>query len=201
MMNQAIVRTQWFRYGCSLTVAVLLCACNPFGPTQRQWTEDVVLDDGSTIVVKRTVKFNETDALGGGAHNTIEKEATIAFTGDLASLPAWSQALMGMVLYRDATQNGQWVIVATTTTCDIWSARGEPRSQYWEFRLGSQGWREVPLTAASIDRPTNLYKGYNSLKASHVTPELRRQYDELAAKSYLFVRAQAKSNCPPTRIR
>jgi hypothetical protein len=190
---------QWFRVLCVAGAAVWLCACGFFGPTERRWTEDVVLDDGSTIVVKRTVKFNETDALGGGAHNTIEQEATIAFTGNLAGLPNWSAALVAMVLYRDATRGGQWVIVATTTTCDIWSARGEPRPPYWEFRLGPEGWQEVPLSPTSIDRPTNLYKGYNSLETSHVTEDDRKLYDRYASPEYLTVQAKAKWNCWPTR--
>jgi hypothetical protein len=169
------------------------------GPTERKWMEDVVLDDGSTIVVKRTVKFNETNALGGGAHNTIEKEATISFTGTLASLPTWSQALMGMVMYRDATKNGQWVVVATTTTCPVWNARGEPRPPYWEFRLTSAGWQEVPLSAASIGRPTNLHKGYNSLDElfdpQHVTPSDRLLYDRDASPEYRSIQANAQWNC------
>jgi hypothetical protein len=165
-----------------------------FAPTHRTWMEDVLLEDGSTIVVKRGVTFREEG--GGGTYNAIEQEATIAFTGEYAGLPRWSAPLMAMVLYRDATRGGQWVIVATTTTCDIWSARGEPRPPYWEFRLGKEGWTEVPLSPTSIDRPTNLYKGYNMLKESHVTPEQRNEYDKYASDRYRFVSAKARSSCP-----
>jgi hypothetical protein len=188
----------WGKVFGILGLGLLVYLVANIGPTTRRWTEDVVFDDGSSIVVKRTVKFRETNALGGGAHNTIEQEATIAFTGELASLPTWNYPLVGMVMYRDATKNGQWVIVATTTTCAIWSTHGAPRPPYWEFRLGANGWQEVPLSATSIDRPTNLFENYNVLKKSHVTSEFRRKSQRGASDRYLFVRAQAKSNCPPT---
>lgn len=77
--------------------ALGLVACG--GPTTRHWTEDVLLDDGSTVVVERSVAFN-----------AVETEATLAFTGKESGLPVWSAPLMALLLYRDpATQ--EWVIV------------------------------------------------------------------------------------------
>jgi hypothetical protein len=172
---------------------------NLVGPTHRSWTEDVLLEDGLSIVVKRSVTLNESNSWSGDAHNATELEATIAFTGELKGLPVWSVPLMALVLYRDAAAQGQWVVVATTTTCDVWSARGEPRPPYWEFRLGEAGWQETPLSASSLGRSTNLYLRYNILKARHVTVGDRERANQIAAPRYLDVLATAKSNCWSTQ--
>src|SRR4051812_12036740 len=68
------------------------------GLTEREWTEDVLLDDGSNIVVVRTALFRETSSLGGGAYNAVEKDASLSFTGELAQLPAWHAPLIAMLL-------------------------------------------------------------------------------------------------------
>lgn len=170
------------------------------GPTHRSWTEDVLLEDGSSIVVKRSVTINESNSWSGDAYNVTELEATIAFTGELKGLPVWSVPLRALVLYRDAAAQGQWVVVATTTTCDVWTARGEPRPPYWEFRLREAGWQETPLSESSLGRPTNLYLRYNILKARHVTVADRERANAVAAPEYLAVLKSYKSNCWSTKI-
>jgi hypothetical protein len=171
------------------------------GPKHRSWTEDVLLEDGSTIVVKRSVTFSESNSWSGDAYNATELSATIAFTGSQQNLPAWSIPLMPLVLYRDTTAQSQWVLVAATTTCEVWNARAEPRPPYWEFRLGQTGWQEVPLSAASVGRPTNLYLPYNVLKARHVTVADRVRENQIAIPTYLSIQAKATADwyCPPTK--
>lgn len=175
-----------------------LVACG--GPTTRHWTEDVLLDDGSTIVVERSVTFNETNSLAGDTYNAVETEATLAFTGDLAGLPVWSAPLMALLLYRDQTRAGQWVIVATTTSCHVWNLRGEPPSMYWEYRLGPQGWQEVMLSPTSIGRRTNLLFSYQqNLGARHITVADReaRESDTRIAKTYREILAVQEYPCTP----
>jgi hypothetical protein len=183
----------------SAAVGVTLCACNPIGARTANWTEDVALEDGTTLVIKRTVTFTESGALGGGAYNSTELASTMTFTGSLASLPMWSVPLEPMVLYRDRSKNGQWVIVATTTTCDIWNRRGEPKPPYWEFRLGALGWEEEPVSPTSFDRPANLFQDYTRLDelydSHYVHPGETRASIEQAGEQYRNVSAQAHSNC------
>ncbi len=184
---------------CIVAVAAGLTGCNPFGASKKEWTEDVTLDDGFTLVVKRMVKFKESNSWSGDAYNSTEQASTMNFTGTLASLPPWDVPLEPMVLYRDATKNGQWVIVATTTTCDVWNRRGEPRPPYWEFRLGARGWQEVPLSQSSYDRPTNLYLNYTRLDelydSHHVPTGEAWATIKDAEPQYRYVWPQAKSNC------
>ena len=168
------------------------------GPTERRWTEEVLLDDGRTVVVERSVAFNETSAWGGDAYNAVETEATLAFTGDLAGLPVWSAPLMALLLYRDQTRGGQWVIVATTTSCHVWNLRGEPPSLYWEYRLGPQGWQEVMLSPTSIGRKTNLLFSYQQkLGTRHITAADRaaRESDTRIARRFVDIQGTQQVNC------
>lgn len=182
---------------CVATLGALgLVACG--GPTTRHWTEDVLLDDGSTVVVERSVAFNETNSWGGDAYNAVETEATLAFTGDLSGLPEWSAPLMALLLYRDQTRGGQWVIVATTTSCYVWNLRGEPPSMYWEYRLGPQGWQEVMLSPTSVGRTANLLHRYQQkLGTRHITAADRaaRESDTRIARRFVVIEGTQQVNC------
>lgn len=189
-------------------VTVLLCtfvsACerinfdDPPKPVQRVWSEDVRLDDGSTMVVKRSVTFMESNSLAGDTYNAVETESTITFTGELAALPPWSQALLALVLYRDHDTK-EWTVVATTTSCEVWSRRSEPRPVYWEFRLRPQGWQEVPLSSTSAERAANLFTGYvdASQLLPHVTVAMtqKRNADGRVGSNYLRVDMKMKIYC------
>ena len=150
------------RYSLSFVVMVaataVLVGCSA-KVTTKEWVEEVQFDDGSMIRIQREVTFNETNALGGGAYNSVEQASTLKFTGDLAGLPAWSVPLLAHTLYRDAATM-DWVVVAITSSCDVWHALGAPNPPYWEFRLGATGWREVPLSSASVGRRSNLLRRY-----------------------------------------
>jgi hypothetical protein len=159
-----------------LALIVCLSSCGFGGPTQKKWTEDVLLDDGSTIVIKRTATFMESSAWSGGSYSAVESGATLAFTGTLETLSAWTVPLIPMVLYKDPAARGQWVIVATTTSCEVWNARGGPVPPYWEYRLTDNDWKEVSLSESSLDRPANLFTGYTVLESRHVTVQEQQAY-------------------------
>lgn len=175
-------------------------------PKTRQWTEDVLLDDGSTIVVKRSVTFRETNSWSGDAYNAVERDATLAFTGELANLPRWQAPLMALLLYRDSATN-EWVIVGTTTSCDQWNLLGAPRvlylpdrpnTMYWEYRLGQGGWYEAQISRASIGRPVNLLHRYQrDLGTDHVTVALRQgiESDPGIGERFASILELPKVNC------
>lgn len=162
-----------------ISLACLLSACGggPPQPEMREWTEDVLLSPGRTIQVKRTVAFDESNSLSGDAYNAVEREATIAFTGELAYLPVWRQPLMALVLYQDSS-NEEWVIVATSTSCEVWRARGKPEPLYWEFRLVSGSWMETALSPESVGKPANLLHRYRRESDDpYITVEDRRRLE------------------------
>ena len=147
----------------AVSVVAFFCVvgCDWAGGSERRWTEDVKLDDGSIIKIERMVSFSESDALGGGVYNLVESDASLKFSGDLASLPVWRFPWKALVLYRN-DDPGRWTIVATTTSCEVWLRNGRPIPMYWQFELFEDGWREVPLSKSSIGKKTNLFFDYES---------------------------------------
>ena len=142
-------------------IAIALTACTGADREERRWTEDVLLDDGTVVQVERHVIFDETNALGGGVYNAVERKATLRFTGELAALPAWDHPRMALVLYRDKNSRN-WKIVAASTSCRVWRSDGEPRPPYWEYELLAGQWQRVPLSEESIGRSPNLFYRYES---------------------------------------
>lgn len=168
-----------------IALFVILCglsacdALSPPKPKEYTWTEDVALDAGS-IRVRRVVGSQESNSWSGDAHEAIETLSRIEFMNELASLPSWSEVLRPIVLYRDAT-TGEWVVVASTSSCDVWRAAGKPKPPYWEYRLQADGWNRVSLSDVSLGRKANLAQAYKSVAAAgHLTPQLRAELDPSA---------------------
>ena len=185
----------------SMATITVLWGCTGDGIVEREWYEDVLLDDGSTIVVKRSVSFKESNSWSGDAYNAIEQSATISFTGSMASLPTWGAPLIALLLYRDKISD-QWVIVAATSSCDVWNDRGFPPSRYWEYRLVGGSWQEVPLTSGSKGRAVNLLHRYQDrLPSEHITiaDRLKLESDVRIAKKYRSIDVkEASRNCQLT---
>jgi len=154
-----------------LAVSILLTAC---GKKHIEWTEDLPLDDGGSILIERSITFQETSSWAGDASDSVETDARIRFTGALSALPEWRQPLMALAMYQDKVTK-EWVIVASTTSCDVWRQRGKPKPSYWEFRLDHQAWREVKLSGTSVGRTSNLLFENRRLEASHVTADYKRR--------------------------
>jgi hypothetical protein len=136
------------------------------GHRERAWSEDVDID-GRTAVIDRRVRFKVSDSLAGDAYNKTETSSTLSFRDDLSELPDWNVPLIPLLLYRDSATR-EWVIVATTSDCHVWSQRGSPDRPYWEYRLKGATWAEVPLSETSVGRKTNLYFKYDKEVPKHV---------------------------------
>ncbi|MFO1401337.1 MAG: hypothetical protein U1F30_09025 [Steroidobacteraceae bacterium] len=152
----------------------------------RAWTEDVRLDDGSTVRVRRTATLRITNSWVGDNYNAVELDATLVFADGQKSLPVWSAQRIAMVLYRDAATR-EWVLVTTTTSCQIWERNGKPKPPYWEYRLRENGWQQVPLSAASIGRPANLLHVYDKELPDRIIRDAEReqlQGDKRIAREY-----------------
>jgi hypothetical protein len=162
---------------CWIALMVLAACEQPRsrGLVERAWTEDVQMDDGSSIQVRRTAKLNITNSWAGDAYNAVEVEATLMFMGELSGLPRWSAPQIALVLYRDR-DTGEWTLVTTTTSCEIWERNGKPKPPYWEYRLKAEGWVAMPLSSTSIGRPANLLHIYDKqLPGNHITEVEREQ--------------------------
>jgi hypothetical protein len=171
---------------CAGLLACVLSGCGPTGPKDIVWTEDVDLPDGRTIMVKRMERAFEHFSASGDTGLIERSDAALAFTGPLAKLPQWRYPLIALVLYQDANQ--QWVLVATTTDCDVWRAHGKPRPLYWEFRLNehNNGWQEAPLSPASIGLQANLIMSPEVAGRAHVTVKDRRAAQAASSADRLY---------------
>ncbi|WP_116812335.1 hypothetical protein [Steroidobacter cummioxidans] len=167
---------------CGLTACDAL---SPPAPKQYTWTEDVTLDS-SSIRVRRVVAISESNSWSGDAHSVVETGSRIEFMDALASLPQWTETLRPIVLYRDM-DTSEWVVVASTSSCDVWRQAGKPKPPYWEYRLREHHWERVPLSETSLGRRANLAQSYRAVAgAGHLTPELRAQLDSPAGRFRTF---------------
>jgi len=197
-MNNCLNRSNARRVLFSVLVAIAMIpvgACS--GTVERHWSEEVSLDDGTVIVIDRYVKFRETNSLAGDAYGSTDLKSTLAFVGDLSKLPSWDVPLFPLVLYRDE-RSGEWVVVATSSNCEVWEERGSPKPPYWEYRLKSDKWVQSSLSEMSLDRKTNLFFNYEpNLPAGKLSLDLKDQiikHNDFA-KDYLSIRRDAKTNC------
>lgn len=143
-----------------------LGGCERYGDKQRTWTEDVALDDGTQVKIKRHVRFTDHNSWSGDAYGATDTEGTLEITATGTALPKWSAPLIPLVLYGDG---GEWVLVTKTSDCAVWRKRGGPRPPYWEFRLRDGQWVETPLSESSIGRRTNLFFRFREQVPRRVT--------------------------------
>jgi hypothetical protein len=177
-----------------IVIALLSAACDS---GNRSWSEEVALDDGTVITIDRHVEQLMSSAIGGSAFSATETTSTLAFRGDLAALPQWNVPLMPLVLYRDS-ESAEWVIVATSTTCEVWYRRGMPEGHYWEFRLRGTEWIEVPLSEMSFGRRTNLLFEYaEPLPAKHITLSTKGQLNSGDQLEMFHVVQRGVRGCAP----
>jgi hypothetical protein len=186
-------------FAATLVFLATLGACERLtGHAVRDWSEDVLLDDGRTVTIDRHVEFDSSNSMAGDAYSSRESKSTMTFHDDLATLPPWNFPLVAMVLYQDPATS-QWVVVATTSNCDTWSDWHEPQPMYWEFRSQGAGWNEAPISERSFGRKTNLFIGYEArLSTNHITVAMTAQYmaHTPVVERYRLVRSDALSNCP-----
>ena len=166
------------------------------GVATRQWTEDVRLADGSLVIVERHTRIEQS--------HTIELDASMKFTGQLAQLPEWRGPLAPLVLYED--QSGrEWVIVATTSRCEIFYQRGPPRyrfaadrpvTTYFEFRTRNGAWVQTPLSAESIGQRANLFVLFEKLdRRPRLTVAAKEQLQLGLGPRYRSVLERPQYNC------
>lgn len=87
----------------TLLLCLLLSACDP----RLKWNEQVQLQSGEVIVIKRTAKFSENWIVGGGG-GSFNKGMTIEFSkpNKPDNPTIWNALYVPMVLDRDPETNG-----------------------------------------------------------------------------------------------
>ena len=149
------------RWGYTLTLlaASLLCAC---GKNRIEWKEEVKLQSGEVVQLKRTAKskdFGEVGGPGGWENEGMTVEIIRPISVDNPTM--WSARFVPLVFDRDAT-NGEWFMVATFNSCTSWYELGRPKLPYTEFRFKAGQWVQQPLSPQFIGRDGNMLTDIHS---------------------------------------
>jgi hypothetical protein len=133
-----------------------------YGTNSFSWNEEVQLQSGEVIVVKRTAKakpFGEIGGPGGWENEGMTIEIVKPKRAD--NPPQWAAKFVPMIFDRDPT-TGEWFVVASFYSCESWYGLGKPKLPYLEFRLKEGKWEQQPLSATQFGREANMLTSISS---------------------------------------
>ncbi|MDY0745769.1 hypothetical protein SNE35_14715 [Paucibacter sp. R3-3] len=142
-----------FRGLVAIFLSLVLAAC---GDKTYAWREQVLLQDGTRVLVDRTARFSENWVAGGGG-GSVNKGMTLRVVqGPTLTLPpVWDDRFVPIVLELDAS-TGEWVIVATFFHCDSWYELGRPPLPYAEYRYRDGRWTRQALLKHWVGHSANV---------------------------------------------
>lgn len=172
---------------------LLLTGC---GKVEITWTEDLVLEDGRSLLLHRSAQGKTIGELGGaGGWEATQMTLEIATPKSPLNPPTWSQRWVPMLFDYDA-QTKEWFLVATFYTCTDWYDLGRPKLPYVEYRARNGRWEEVPLSPALFGRKSNLLTGMRADgKPQHVTVEFKTLRNGGAGDSYKKILNKWNTSC------
>jgi hypothetical protein len=184
---------------CSLTPILLFlicvvlagCATKPF-----EWKEQVKLQSGEIIIVKRTAKQGRSLGELGGPGGWEPSVMTLEIDDDrIGKPPVWRFSFVPMLFDYDVEKN-EWFVVATFYTCKPWYDLGRPELPYVEYRARGDKWERVPLSSDLLGRKANLLTGVSSGgEPPLVTLEYKEEKDSRAAKKYKVILDSWHTTC------
>lgn len=127
-----------------------------FSDPRIYWREEVQLQSGEVIVIKRTAQFSENWIAGGGG-GSFNRGMTIDF--DSPNKPdnptIWNSLYDPLIIDKDPISK-EWLIIATFTHCDGWYKIGRPKLPYTEYVFRNGKWEQHALNPQFIGRLVNL---------------------------------------------
>lgn len=157
MRNRPLLWRQSLMIFMILTVEISTSSCARFlGVGGHSWQEEVLLHDGSKIVIERTVER-------GGRHEVGQppsiKEQTIVFTlpGSKTRMTWTSEygediGRTNFVLLAVHVLNGTPYLVTEPNLCLSYNKWGRPNPPYVVFKYDGTAWQRIPL----VDLPTEF---------------------------------------------
>ena len=139
-----------------VVVAAFLVACDS---RPLEWTEEVRLQSGEVIVVKRTAKL-KGNAIAGGGGGSFNDGMTVQIIQPAKpdNPGVWSARFVPLVFDRDPASK-EWFMVATFFHCDSWIELGRPKLPYAEYRYRNGQWLQQALSAQSFGLAANMFTG------------------------------------------
>ena len=137
-----------------LLSAALLSGCGESVPAETSWREEVQLEDGTKIWVRRTVVGEAYTELGGYGEYQVSKEVLEVINAPgLGKPPVWSAKWRTLVLDRD--KDGVWYIVVSPVDREGW-ANLHTKLLYAQFKAIDGQWRQVEIDPTLHARDANL---------------------------------------------
>ena len=135
---------------------------------EQTWTEEVLLDSGEVVTVRRRIYKDE---------NTKLKTELTVLTGSQLPLPTvWrNKAIVPMILdYNE--ESGHWSLVASWFSGQYLIEPQEHDWLYKQWNFIDDQWQEVPLEVRFHKAYTNLMSFESNIKgASHITLERKEK--------------------------
>lgn len=173
-----------------------------FGFGKESWKEEVLLHDGSKIVIERS-------QTRGGNHE-IGQEVPIAEHKISFTLPGTHEAITWKSTYGSATNNSGLIllaldvfngvpyIVTTTTTCSSYNKWHRPNPPYVFFKYVGKVWQRIPLAEFPAEvKVANVVINMAKYSGTLSAKEVKRinEKDEVEEVRYLrlFVREPIKN--------
>ena len=175
-----------------ISIAFLLCAASCMPRKTLSWNEEVQLQDGSVIWIKRSEFFNPSEGreLGSVAGSLgMHLGARIELKWQQKNL-IWEALLTPIILQID---HGAPVVVATIVNCNQYDRMRRPRNAYVAFRYGQGGWSEVDVEHLQFLKDANLlvnWEGFGKRTTVSQSRELNAQTK--VSKSFLKVYLNAR---------
>jgi hypothetical protein len=175
---------------CASAIAVSLLMPSVFigcgnSPSRADlsWIEPVQLASGEELKVRRHVIVRQERAFGGGfASAAVYDTSTVSLDPSIPQFPVWNAPIVPIYLDKDPG-TAEWIIIASSDSCDIWLRNGRPRPPYWAFRLRDGAWLRDAIPKEFIGRKANLFVGLQVTDDSEeLSGELRTNKAEFAAK-------------------
>jgi hypothetical protein len=139
------------------------------GDVNVVWSEEVLLSDGSSIVVSRQARGNVLGHPKSRPQDWLPSEFTISTP--TSHLSKWQSSLRPLVLDKGSGQS--WYLIAEPVDCGKWYQMGQPAPPYELYVHDLQGWKRIPMEDKYVGLAANLL----------VAPRFRFEDETVSAKA------------------
>lgn len=192
--KKTTLSNRWLCHIALIALTSLLAGC---GPKQLMWSEEVQLQDGDILVIRRTAlaqPFRQIGGTGGWENEGMTVE--IASPVDADNPGIWTGKFVPLIFDRDPDTK-EWFLVATFYSCTSWYDLGRPKLPYTEFRYRNHQWLQQSLSDKFIGREANMFTGMRSSGESDLTliSKQQRSADPRVAPEYRRVVSRWHTAC------
>ncbi len=140
-----------------LFIAACSYRISTFGDVSLEWSEQITLRDGPTLVVQRGAIGNSFGRSRVHPQDWLPTAFSLDISKAFSEAPIWRNSLRPLLL--DAvTPNGNPVVVAEPKTCGEWHQIGKPNPPYVAYELRHGAWAQIEIPSQFLGRSPNLLR-------------------------------------------